>query len=67
MAVPIPKMTVEEYLALGRKAEYKSEYYRGAMLAMAGGTRKHSVLALCVARLIGNRLKGRGCELTTPT
>ena len=65
MAVPIPKLTVEEYLAIEREAEYKSEYYRGEMFAMAGGTGKHSILAARMIRLLGNRLVGRGCETYT--
>ena len=36
IAVPIPKLAVEEYLAIEREAEYRSEYYRGEMFAMAG-------------------------------
>ena len=65
MAVLIVKLTPSEYLAIERRAEYKSEYYRGEMFAMAGGSPRHSLLA---ARLIGtllNRLKGKGCEVYT--
>jgi hypothetical protein len=38
-------MTRERYLELERKAEYKSEYYRGEMLAMAGAKEAHKLLA----------------------
>ena len=63
MAVPLPKLTVEQYLAIEREAEYKSEYYRGDMFAMAGGTGPHSELSVTMTRLIGNRLAGRGCKV----
>jgi Uma2 family endonuclease len=65
MAVPIPKLTAAEYLALERKAEYKSEYFGGEMFAMAGGTGPHANLA---ANLIGTlyaRLAGKGCHTYT--
>ena len=65
IAVPIPKLAVEEYLAIEREAEYRSEYYRGEMFAMAGGTGKHSILAARMIRLLGNRLEGRACETYT--
>lgn len=44
--------TPEEYLALEEKAEYKSEYYDGLILPMAGGTTNHNQIALnCVIAL----------------
>jgi Uma2 family endonuclease len=38
-------LTPEEYLAVERKAEYKSEYYDGVMYAMAGVQRAHNRIA----------------------
>ncbi len=35
--VPIRKLTAEDYLAIERQAEFKSEFYRCEMFAMAGG------------------------------
>ena len=35
-AAPTIKLTPAEYLAIERKAEFKSEYYAGEMFAMAG-------------------------------
>jgi Uma2 family endonuclease len=34
--LPKPRLTIEEYLEIEDKAEYKSEYYRGEMFAMGG-------------------------------
>ena len=63
MAVPIPKLTVDQYLAIEHEAEYKSEYYRGEMFAMAGGSRVHSRLNVRLASIMLNRLDGTGCEV----
>lgn len=35
----------EEYLAIERRAEYKSEYVDGVMYAMAGGSIRHNLIA----------------------
>ena len=43
-------LTPEQYLAIEREAEYKSEYYQGEMFAMAGAGWVHNRL---VANLIG--------------
>ncbi len=44
--------TPEEYLALEEKAEYKSEYYDGLIIPMAGGTTNHNQIALnCIVAL----------------
>ena len=60
MGVPLPKLTLEDYLEIERKAEYRSEYYKGEMFAMAGGTGKHSELAASVIQVLGGRLRGAG-------
>jgi Uma2 family endonuclease len=36
--------TQEEYLSLERKAEVKSEFFKGEVFAMAGATRSHNVI-----------------------
>ncbi|BAY22888.1 hypothetical protein NIES2100_26520 [Calothrix sp. NIES-2100] len=42
--------TPEEYLELEEKTEYKSEYRRGEILPMAGGTTNHNKIALNFCR-----------------
>ncbi len=54
-------LTPEQYREIERKAEYKSEYYKGEMFAMAGGTSPHALLAVQTLRLLGNALEGRDC------
>ncbi|MFH1113189.1 MAG: Uma2 family endonuclease [Pseudomonadota bacterium] len=53
--------TAEEYLALERKAEYKSEYVNGTIVALAGVTRSHSLIVFNLARVLGPQLVGRTC------
>lgn len=57
-----PKLTPEEYLALERTAEYKSEYVAGELFAMAGASERHvSIVANTMYLLVG-QLKGRPCK-----
>lgn len=46
-AHPHPRLTEQEYLAIDRTADDKSEYYGGRMYAMSGGSYNH-------VRIIGN-------------
>ncbi len=62
-AQPLPHVTPEEYLDADRAAEYKSEYYDGAVYAMAGGTYAHSQLIGILTGMLYAALKGRRCSL----
>jgi Uma2 family endonuclease len=64
-AIPKPKLTPEEYLAIERKADFKSEYYRGEMFAMAGASEEHCLVKDNLAREIGMQLKNGPCRLAT--
>ncbi len=55
--------TPEEYLALERAAEYKSEYLDGEIFAMSGASARHNVITLNIARRLGNELEERPCEI----
>ena len=61
-SLPIKRFTPEEYLAIERAAETKSEYISGEMIAMAGTTRRHVLITQNVARHLGNQLTGTPCE-----
>jgi Uma2 family endonuclease len=56
-------LTPEQYLEIERKAEYKSEYYRGEMFAMAGASRAHNLLAGHLVRDLSQQLRAKPCEL----
>ena len=60
---PSPHMTPEEYLALERSAETKSEYLDGEVFAMAGVTRAHSLIAGDVHAALHGQLAAGPCEV----
>lgn len=62
-AATLKRYTPEEYLALERKAEYKSEYWGGYITAMSGASRKHNLIAANTLAEVHTRLKGRPCEV----
>lgn len=62
-AVLKTKLTETEYLAKERRAEFRSEFYRGEMFAMAGASREHILIAGNCSRELGNQFKGRCCEV----
>jgi Uma2 family endonuclease len=57
----IPYLTSQEYLAIERRAEYKSEYFDGEMFAMAGASPAHNQITFNVAGEIHSQLKKRPC------
>ncbi len=64
-ATEVPRFTPEQYLALERKADYKSEYRDGFIWAMAGASREHNLIAGNLHGEIRSQLKGRPCEVYT--
>jgi Uma2 family endonuclease len=55
--------TPAEYLELEEKAEFRSEYRDGEIVAMAGGTTNHNRISLNVASNLTFSLKGQSYEL----
>ncbi len=58
---PVTRVTPEEYLERERVAESKSEYIFGEVVAMAGGTVRHSLIASNVQFALTSRLLGGPC------
>ena len=56
------RYTPEAYLALERKADYKSEYVNGQIFAMAVANRRHNLIASNFCREVSLQLRGRPCE-----
>lgn len=53
----------EEYLAIERRATYRSEYLNGAMFAMAGATRQHNRISSNLVSGIDQHIKSRDCNV----
>ncbi|MCF2488222.1 Uma2 family endonuclease [Dyadobacter sp. CY347] len=62
IAQTIKMYSEQEYLELEREAEYKSEYYRGEIFAMAGAGRNHNRIVENLSIEIGGYLKGKSCQ-----
>ena len=57
--------TPEEYLALERKATFKSEYLNGEIFAMSGASLAHTRITLDIATELNIQLRGQECEVIT--
>jgi len=64
-ARPKPYLSAEDYLAIDRAAETRSEYFDGEIFAMSGGSFAHSRLQANLIRQLGNRLAGKPCVVNT--
>ena len=58
-----PRFTPEEYLALERKAERKSEYFNGEIFAMSGASPQHVLIVTNVVAELRGQLKTRPCTV----
>lgn len=54
-------LTFDDYLALDREAEVRSEFAHGRMEAMAGGSREHALIAFNLSGEFTAQLKNRPC------
>ena len=62
-SLPKTFITPEEYLALDRKAEVKSEYYAGQVIAFAGASKRHNLIVANVLAGIHRQLMDRPCNV----
>jgi Uma2 family endonuclease len=60
---PKTYLTREEYLAIERKSEFRSEYFDGDMVAKTGASRHHNLIVANITRELGQQLKGKPSEL----
>jgi Uma2 family endonuclease len=60
---PKPSLSPEEYLAIERQAEIRSEYLDGEMFAMSGGSRAHNLVVTNLVRELSLHLKKHPCEV----
>ncbi|HEY0458856.1 MAG TPA: Uma2 family endonuclease [Pyrinomonadaceae bacterium] len=57
------KYTPEEYLALEEKAEYRSEYENGLIVAMAGGSLNHQQITANMTVFLDSQIRRNGCRV----
>jgi len=62
-SIPIERFTPDEYLAIERAAQYKSEYIDGEIVAMVGGSEPHNLRVTNLAAELGVQLRGRPCRV----
>jgi Uma2 family endonuclease len=56
------RYTYEQYLAREEAAEYRSEFYRGEIFAMSGGTPQHSKISINLSSSMRGILRRKGCR-----
>jgi Uma2 family endonuclease len=60
---PAPWLTPEQYLALDRAAETKSEYVDGLLVAMGGAQENHVLITVNLVRELSLQFKDTPCRL----
>jgi Uma2 family endonuclease len=58
----VTKVTEEQYLALDRAAEFRSEFLDGQIIAMAGGSMRHSALQVNLAGEVRLAVRDTPCR-----
>ena len=56
-------LTPEAYLTIERKAEYKSEFIAGDVVARPGASRIHNLIVTNIVISLGQQLRGQPCAL----
>ena len=63
MAQAQPRLSPDEYLALDREAEIRSEFLDGEMFAMSGASLTHNSICVDVIGSLLAQLRGSGCQV----
>jgi len=61
--VPKHVISPEEYLHREKGAEFRSEYFRGEMFAMAGASANHNLIVGNCVQTLGQQLKKKPCRV----
>src|SRR5579864_4956910 len=59
----VTKLSEEQYLAIDRAAEVRSEFVDGEMVAMSGGSMRHARLQQNISAGLDAPSRDRGCEV----
>lgn len=62
-AAPVRKLSVEEYLAMDRAADLKSEYHDGEVFPIAAVSLAHAQMAIRIGRRLDERLESSPCRV----
>ncbi len=62
MAAPARRLTLDDYTRIEEASEERHEFYDGEVFAMAGGTRRHALLATNVVVALARSLEGTDCQ-----
>jgi Uma2 family endonuclease len=62
-ALPVPKISVEEYLALDRAADVPSEYHDGEMFPVQAVSLQHSIIGVKTGRCLDRQLEKTACHV----
>ncbi|MEP7340641.1 MAG: Uma2 family endonuclease [Acidobacteriota bacterium] len=62
-AVPVYKLSLEEYLELDKNSEERYEYFDGEVFAMSGASLKHNQVISNLTGELRNHLKDRDCQI----
>lgn len=60
--ISTPRLTPQEYLERERKAQAKSEYRQGLIVAMAGASPEHNAIVFNLAGALSAQLRGKPCQ-----
>lgn len=58
----VPYITPQQYLERERKAEFKSEYFNGEIVAMSGASRQHNRATVNILAGLHTQLTDKTCE-----
>ena len=61
--MPLPKMTLAEFLVWEEEQTERHEFYRGEIFAMVSGTARHNRVILNLASRISDHLDGTPCQV----
>jgi Uma2 family endonuclease len=64
-SLPKQRYTPQQYLAMERQAEFKSEYVSGEIIAMAGASREHILIVTNLVAELRTHLRGGSCETSS--
>ncbi len=67
MGSPLPKLTLEAYLAWENEQPERHEFHLGDVLPVAGERRVHGTVVGNLAMLLGNAVKGSRCQVFMQT